>query len=343
VQVAVYRANDDVRLEEWPRPRPAAGELLLRVEASGNCGSDVLEWYRKPRAPLVQGHEVAGVVEEIGEGELGFKVGDRVVTTHHVPCNDCVFCRSDRHSVCETLHNTTFDPGGFAQWVRVPAINVRHGTFRLPDTVSFEDASFVEPLACVIRGQRLAGVREGDTVAVLGAGISGALQLLWARHLGCARIVATDVHPYRLEVAGRCGADAGYNATDAELVERMRADNGGNGFDRVLVCNGSPISAAQALQLVGDGGCVLFFASPKPGETLELPVNELWRRCVTIVHSYAGPPAEMKLALAAIAAGDVAVTPLITHRLGLDQIQRGFELTAAAGESLKVIVHPHGS
>lgn len=341
MRVAVYHANDDLRIEDRPRPSPAAGELLLRVEASGICGSDVLEWYRKPRAPLVLGHEVAGVVEEVGAGVAEFQVGDRVVATHHVPCDDCRFCRSDRHSVCPTLHRTNFDPGGFAQWLRLPRINVQRGTFRLPDHVGFDEASFVEPLACVIRGQRLAGLRAGDSVAVLGAGISGALHLLWARHAGCGRVVATDIHPYRLEMARRCGAHAAYPAADPQLVDTMRTENGGHGFERVLVCNGAAASAAQALQLVDDGGTVLFFASPGPGQTLELPVSDLWRRCVAIVHSYAGPPAEMQLALRAIAAGDVAVTPLITHRLGLAQIQRGFELTAAAGESLKVIVHPH--
>ena len=146
MRAAVYYSNSDVRIEERERPTPGPGELLLRIHASGVCGSDVMEWYRKPRAPLVLGHEIAGTVEEAGPGVTRFAPGDRVVATHHVPCNTCDYCLTDRHSVCDTLRTTTFDPGGFCEFVRLPAINVDRGTFVIPDGVSFEDATFVEPL-----------------------------------------------------------------------------------------------------------------------------------------------------------------------------------------------------
>jgi len=339
VRVAVYHSNDDVRLEDRPRPVAGAGELLLRVKASGICGSDVMEWYRKPRAPLVLGHEVAGVVEVAGAGVTNFRPGDRVVTTHHVPCNRCRYCLTDRHSVCDTLRTTSFDPGGFAEFLRVPAINVERGTFPLPDGVTFEEGSFVEPLACAVRAQRLVGLRPGDSVAVLGSGISGLLQLRLARAAGAGRVSATDVSDYRVQAARRLGADLALTV-DADTNTRIREANGGRGADRVLVCTAAPAAQRQALDLVDRGGTVLFFAPLAPGETLPFDMHDLWKRGVSIVHSYAGPPADMLTALELIASGRVDVAPLVTHRLGLAETARGFRLTAAATESLKVIVEP---
>jgi L-iditol 2-dehydrogenase len=312
----------------------------MRVRASGICGSDLMEWYRKPKAPIVLGHEVAGTVEEIGDGVESFAPGDRIVTTHHVPCNRCRYCLTDRHSVCPTLHATTFDPGGFAELVRLPAINVDRGTFLLPDGVSFDEGSFVEPLACVVRGQRLAGVAAGDSVAVLGSGISGILQIQLARATGAARIVATDLHESKLQLAMKFGADVALKADVPDIIEKMIGANAGRRFDRVLVCAAAKVALEQALGIVDLGGSVLFFAPLLPGETLDYPAHELWKKGVTLVHSYAGPPADMRTALDLIAAGRVSVAAMVTHRLPLEETQKGFELMQRAGDALKVIIEP---
>ncbi|HXV75741.1 MAG TPA: alcohol dehydrogenase catalytic domain-containing protein, partial [Candidatus Polarisedimenticolaceae bacterium] len=235
MRAAVYYSNNDLRLEERPTPVVGPGELLMRVEASGICGTDLIEWYRKPKAPIVLGHEVAGTVVEIGAGVDRFVDGDRIVTTHHVPCNSCRFCLTDRHSVCPTLHATTFDPGGFAEFVRIPAINVERGTFHLPDTVSFEQGSFVEPLACCIRAQRLARVAPGDSVAVLGAGVAGILMIKLARALGAGRVIATDTSDARAGLAVAAGADVALSADDPECIDRAIASNYARRIDRVLV------------------------------------------------------------------------------------------------------------
>jgi L-iditol 2-dehydrogenase len=337
LRVAVYHSNDDVRVERRPRPVPGPGELLLRVRASGLCGSDVMEWYRRPRAPQVLGHEVAGEVAETGEGVTAFAAGDRVVATHHVPCDRCRYCATDRHSVCETLRTTRFDPGGFAEFVRLSAPHVERGTLRLPDTVSFEAGSFVEPLACVVRAQRVSRLRAGDSVAVLGAGVSGILQLQHARLLGAGPLYATDVRESKLEAARRFGADAAFRA-DADAVGSIRAAQGGRGVDQVIVCTGARQAAEQALALVERGGTILFFAPLAAGETLALPAAELWLGGVSLVHSYAGPPADMRTALARIAAREVAVEELITHRFELDRIQEAFRLLSAGGDAIKIML-----
>src|SRR3990172_5911721 len=173
MRVARWYNNKDVRVEEMPLPKISHGELLVLVEASGICGSDVMEWYRIDRAPLVLGHEIGGRVLAVGQGVTKYKVGDRVSVAHHVPCNTCHYCLSGHHTVCDTLRRTNFYPGGFAEYIRVPAINVDRGLFRLPEELSFEEGSFVEPLACVARGQRLAGLRPGQSVLVVGSGIAG--------------------------------------------------------------------------------------------------------------------------------------------------------------------------
>jgi L-iditol 2-dehydrogenase len=340
VRVAVYYSNSDVRLEERPRPAIGPGELLLRIEASGVCGSDVMEWYRLPKAPIVLGHEVAGLVEQVGDGVKRFKVGDRIVTTHHVPCMTCRYCRTDRHAVCETLRTTSFDPGGFSEYVRLPAVNVERGTFHVPDEVSLEEASFVEALACVVRALRLSRLRPDQSVAVLGAGVSGIMMIQMARFLGAGRIIATDIVQERLEMAHRFGADMTLRGDALDLVEQVLAANNGVGIEQVLVCAGTPPVAEQALRIVDLGGTVLYFAPLDPGVKLSLEMNDLWKRGVNLVHSYAGPPADMRAALDLIAMRRIDVASMITHRLPLAETAEAFRLMVAAGDSLKVIIEP---
>src|SRR6266511_508088 len=170
MRAAMYYANDDVRIVDLPKPKIGAGEILVKVRASGICGSDVMEWYRKPKAPLVLGHEIAAEVVEVGAGVDVVKRGARVSVTHHVPCGQCRYCLAGHETVCDTLRTTNFDPGGFAEFVRVPAINVKHGLFVLPKEISDEDAVFIEPLAYVIRVQRRADLQPGHTVLVIGSG-----------------------------------------------------------------------------------------------------------------------------------------------------------------------------
>ncbi|HAS17671.1 MAG TPA: alcohol dehydrogenase, partial [Nitrospiraceae bacterium] len=183
MRVAMYYNNKDIRLEEMPVPEIGPGELLIKIIASGICGSDLMEWYRIHKAPLVLGHEIAGMVEKIGDGVTQYRKGDRVSASHHVPCNNCHYCLNGHHTVCDMLRKTKFYPGGFAEYVLLPAINVDRGVYTLPDEVSYEDGSFVEPLACVFRGQRLAGLKPGSSVLVIGSGISGLLHIQLAQAL----------------------------------------------------------------------------------------------------------------------------------------------------------------
>lgn len=338
-RVAMYYRNSDVRLQEMPRPQLNPGEILVKVIASGICGSDVMEWYRMRKAPLVLGHEIAGDIEETAEGVDRFREGDRVVVTHHVPCNSCRYCSSGHHAVCDTIRETNFHPGGFSEFVRIPAINVDRGMFLLPENVSYEEGSFVEPLGCVVRSMRLSGLKKGQSVLVLGSGIAGVLNIKMARALAADRIIATDVSSKRLEAAKRFGADDVIHAKE-DVPRRAREISGSNGIDLVIVCTGAFPAFNQAIRSVDRGGTVMFFAPPKPDELVPVPVNELWRNEVRLMTSYAAAPSDLEQALKLIASHSISVDDMITHRLPLAETQEGFELVARGGESLKIIIEP---
>lgn len=339
MRVAMYHSNKDVRLEELPKPKIGAGELLVKVVASGICGSDVMEWYRIIKAPHVLGHEITGEVVEVGKGVKRYKVGDRVFVTHHVPCGTCRYCKDGQHTVCETLRTTNFDPGGFAEYVRIPKINVENGTYLLPKEISFEDGTFVEPLACVVRGQRIANVKPGHTVLVIGSGIAGLLHIKLARAIGAGRIIATDINEYRLKAAKKFGADAVINAKE-DVPAKLLQLNENRLADRVIVCTGALPAITQALQSVDKGGTILFFAPTKPNVEVPLPFNEIWFKCAAMATSYAAAPEDIKKATELIRTRKVIVGDMITHRLGLVETGEGFKLVAGAKESIKVIIEP---
>lgn len=335
----MYYSNNDVRVEEIPVPKIGPGEILVKTHASGVCGSDVMEWYRIKKAPRVLGHEITGEIADIGEGVSRYKKGDRVFVSHHVPCNTCHYCLNGYHTACETLHRTNYDPGGFAEFIRVPSINVESGIYVLPDTMTYEEGTFIEPLACVIRGQRLAGVRAGQTVLVIGSGISGLIHIALARALGAGRIIATDITEFRMQAAKRFGADEVIHAED-DVCRRLMELNENRLADVVIICAGALSASTQSLQCVDRGGTVLFFAVPEPEIMVPVPMNELWRNEITLLTSYGASPVDLDSALTLISRGRVALGGLVTHKLTFDEGQKGFQLVAEAQDSIKVIFEP---
>ena len=339
MRVAMYYNNRDVRLEEMAVPKIAPGELLLRIRASGICGSDLMEWYRIKKAPLVLGHEITGEVVEAGEGVKNFRPGDRVFASHHVPCGECRYCLAGHQSVCDMLRTTHFDPGGFAEFVRVPKINVELGTVPLPDEISFDEGSFIEPLACVVRAQRFAGLRKGHTVLVIGSGISGLLHVQLARARGVARIVATDISDFRLKAAVQFGADAIIHGSE-DVPARLRDVNDGRLADLVIVSTGAMPAIQQALKSVDRGGILLFFAPTAAGIEVPIPLFDFWRDEITVVTSYAGSGQDLNESIDLIRTRKVRVADMITHRLPLAEAGLGFQLTANGCDSIKVILDP---
>ncbi len=336
----MYYGRDDIRIEEIPVPEIGPGELLVRIEASGICGSDVMHWYRAGKTPLVLGHEIAGIVAVVGEGVQAYQEGDRVSASHHVPCNTCHYCLHGHHTVCDTLRRTNFYPGGFSEYVRLPAINVDRGIYRLPGGMSFDEATFIEPLACVYRGQRIAGTGMGHSVLVVGSGVSGLLHVQLAKVLGASLVVATDINRYRLKAASGLGADMTVDSIE-DVPDFFREINEGRGADIVILTTGAEAAIHHAVKSVDRGGTVLFFAPAAVGVSFPLPVNEIfWRNEITLTSSYAANYHEHAVAMELIDQKKVNITDMITHKLPLDEIQKGFQLVEEAGESLKVIIKP---
>ncbi len=337
---AVYYSNKDVRVQEMPKPEIGPDEILVKVMACGICGSDVMEWYRVPKAPRVLGHEATGTIEEAGGKVTKCRVGERVFVSHHVPCNRCRYCRRGHHTACETLHTTSYYPGGFSQYIRAPKINVEHGVYKLPSNLSFEEGTFIEPLGCVVRGQRLASIREDDTLLIIGGGVSGILHLQLAKARGVEKTVVADINSYRLELAEKFGADNTIDARE-DLPQRLREVNGGRPADQVIVCTGATQAVSTALECVDRGGTILFFAVPDPTVKVPVPITRFWRDEVTIKTSYGAAPKDLEEALKILAQKEMNVKDMVTHRLSLQETAKGFRLVAEASESLKVIIEPN--
>lgn len=337
MRVAVYYNNKDIRIEERPIPSIGEGELLIKTQAAGICGSDVAEWYRMGKVGRVLGHEIAGEIAEVGAGIKNLKKGDRVTASHHVPCYDCHYCRLGHHTLCDTLRKTNFDPGGFAEWIRLPALNVRYGVYPL-EGVSFEEGTFVEPLACTLRAQRKANVRPPQTLLVIGSGTAGLLHIHLAKALGVERIIATDINDFRLESAKKFGADFIFRSTD-NLLEKIREINEGRLADVVIVCAGKPEATDQALKCVERGGTVLFFGLNSPDQVIPLsPYEIFWQKGAILMNSYAASPEDHHEALKIIRSGKVNLKKMISHHLAFEEIGLGFEMVAKAQNSLKVII-----
>jgi len=339
MKVAIYYKNDDVRIEEMPIPKINDKEILVKIIASGICGSDVMEWYRIKKAPLVLGHEISGDIVKVGKNVKKFKVGDRVFVTHHVPCNTCHYCLNDQHTLCKTLRSTKFYPGGFAQYLRVPEINIDRGTFLLPDEMSYDEGTFIEPLACTVRGFRFVDFKPKKTVLVLGSGISGILNIKLAKAMGAKRIIATDIEKYRLKIAKKSGADYVIDAKD-KVSQLVKKYNDGRLADLVILCAGVIPAVKQALESVEPGGTILWFALPKPGDDFPIPLFDLWNKQIKMISTYAGVKKDIIEAIELIRSKKVIVEDMISHKLPMKETPKAFKLTAEAKESMKIIIEP---
>ena len=336
MKVAVYYSNDDIRIEERPQPRISDKEILVRMKASGICGTDVMEWYRIKKAPRILGHEMGGEITAAGKKVKDFKEGDRVFVSHHVPCYKCHHCACGNYTACEMLHTGNYDPGGFSEFVRIPEQNVKHGTLLLPEGITFEDASMIEPLGCVVAGQKQLGIKQGCSVLIIGSGVSGLLHIQLAKKKG-ALVIATDIDEYRLNKASEFGADYAINA-DKYSAGRLKSINNNRLADIVIVCAAAEQAIADAVSSVERKGKLLFFAVPD--SDIAIPSESFWRNEITVTFSYGASPDDPKEALELIGNSGVNVRDMITHRVALSDIKEGFKLVSEAKNSLKVVIVP---
>lgn len=328
----MYHGAGRLAIEERPQPVAADGEIVVRMRACGLCGSDLMQWYQDRRAPVVLGHEPVGEVVQVGDG-AAFAVGQRVFIHHHVPCFDCELCRADRHTLCERFRATAIDPGGLSEFIRVPAENAEHDVLVVPDAMDDVAATLIEPVACIIRGQRLAGISPGSRVAIVGAGSMGLLEIQVARALGAGDIVAVEPDPARAARAAACGA----RIADGLDAASVHAAFGGHLADQVFVCTHAPTAIAESIHMAAPAGVVQLFAVPEPGHTVPIDFGAIFFREVSIQSTYSAGPNDTRAALAMIADGHIDPDSVITHRVGLSDAAQAYEL-ARSGEAIKVVV-----
>jgi L-iditol 2-dehydrogenase len=304
----------------------------------GICGGDLMHWYRKSSQPLVLGHEITGEVVETGIGVENFTPGDRVLVHHHVACLSCRFCHHGDFIHCEQYKKNRIYPGGMAEYIRVSAPIVRSDVHLLPDSLSYEYASLTEPLACCIKGLTRTNLAPGDSLAVIGAGTVGIMNILLAKKIGgAAFVIASDVLKNRRQYAQRFGADLLIDPAELNFAETVKEATGGIGADAVVVAVSNSNAILQGLKAVRNGGVVLIFAPPAPDDEMTVSTNMLFFTEKRIVSSYNSSHVDMRRAFTLIASGAVDLNAMITHKFPMQKAEEAFR-TAEGRDGLKVLI-----
>ena len=346
MQVARFYAPGDVRLEDSEEPTPAADEVKIRVRNCSTCGTDVKIFnngHPNMTPPQIIGHEIAGEVVEVGSDVGGWSVGDGVQVIAAVPDGTCLECRRGRMSVCQNQTSVGYQyPGGFAEYMIVPRqVLAVDGLNRIPDGISFAEASVAEPFACVINGQELAGVGEGDDVVVTGAGPIGCLHVRLARARGANRVFLVDLNRSRLDMsAAAVQPDAAICGAEVDPIDEVRKITDGRGVDVVITAAAAGKTQEDGLQMLARSGRLSAFGGlPKDRPNVTVDANLVHYRELTIVGANGSSPDHNKKALEMIASGEVPVLDLITHRLPLNRVHDAID-TVAKGAAIKVTIEP---
>lgn len=338
MKVATYYSQEDIRIEETPKPRIGEDEVLVEMKACGICGSDLMSWYLKNRAPLVLGHEPAGIIAKAGSKVECFTVGDRVFVHHHVACLTCHYCLHGDYTLCEQFHKTYIEPGGFSEYFRVPAPNLQIDTLKIPENISFEEATLIEPIGCCLRALKKCGIKAGDSVAIIGAGPAGVIHTVLAKISGAAKTIVGDLIDYRLRMAEKFGADVTFNPEKGDFAEVVKAETDGRGADLVVVAAPNIGAYKTGVGVCRRGGRLCVFAPTLPGEYLSVSPKELFFSEIQMIPSYSTSHLETRTALELIKCGRIDAKGLITHRFPLTDAAEAFKTAIKNKEGLKVIV-----
>lgn len=338
---ALVSKNHQSRVDEIPKPSIQGGDLLLKVKACGVCFSDVHKLrFQQLEKPVVLGHEIAGEVVKIGSDVRKFKVGDRAVVAHHVPCLRCHYCLHGSISMCSQFRKTNLDPGGFAEFVRVPATHVESVAFPIPDGLNDREASFMEPLGCCVRAVNRAGIQRSDVVVLIGLGSIGLLLMQLIRHAG-AECIGIDLDEKRRQFAQGLGLRAAFVGSELEFQKYLAKATEGRGADGVILTAGNPALIPTALRWLREGGTCTIFASLHPESNVQLDWNQLYYRELNIISSYSASPADLSEALDLLGNGAVRVADLTRDTFSLEQFSDAL-IAIESRAILKAIMTPNG-
>jgi L-iditol 2-dehydrogenase len=338
MKAAVYYSLDNIIVQDMPTPKIGVNDILVEMKACGVCGSDLMEWYLKTRTPLVLGHEPAGIVAKVGSKVEGFAEGDRVFAHHHVACLNCHYCRHGAFTLCERFPKTRLEPGGFAEFFKVPASNLRIDTLRIPEELSFEEATFIEPVGCCIKALTKCSIQAADSVVIVGAGPSGIIFTMLLQAFGAGQVIVTDFLDYRLKMAKTLGADSTINPERESLLDAVKKTTDGRGADLVIVTAPNVNAYLAGVELCRRGGTVCIFAPTQPGEFMRLSPNKLFFSEIRLVPSYSTSHIETRAASSFIRTKRINAKKMITHRLPLSRTAEAFQIATGSKECMKVMV-----
>lgn len=338
MKVARLYDASDIRFEEEPIPQAQPGEVLVKTKTCGICSGDIMGWYMKKKAPLVFGHEPAGVVVEVGSGVDTFRVGDRVFVHHHAPCFACRACARGEFVQCPTWRASRIIPGGMSEYFLVPKENVSGDTLLLPTELSFAAGSLIEPTACAVKSLRRSGLLPGDSTLIIGLGIMGQLHVALARHAGAGTIMGADFVPYRRQKALELGADVTFDPAQGSVEEAVKAQTDNQMAEVVIVGPGTIEAMELGIRCAARGGTVVLFTASPPAASLAVSPYHLYFNEIRLIPSYSCGPNDTREALRLLAGGVIRAEQFITHRFPFVALHEAYRTAAQAQESLKTVV-----
>ncbi len=339
MKAAFVKGPSSVEIQDAAKPNIGTGDILVRMKSCGICGSDVEKVFGKYGQPSMRlGHEPAGVVLEVGPGVSEFKTGDRVFTHHHVPCYTCHYCKHGNETMCPKYYETNLSPCGLSEEYVVPEWNVSHGgVLKIPDTMSFDEAAMIEPLACCVRSWDKFSHEQGDTAAVFGAGPTGMMHVMLAQANGLSKVFCLDVNDFRLDFAKSFGAVP--LKSDPNSIQKVLSETQNRGVDVSIVATGNLKAVSDAISITRKGGTIVLFGVPSKGATMDIDMSVVYSKELTLVPSYAASDKDTTHSLELISSGKVDVKKLITHRYELDDSQKAFEHAHTGKDAMKIIIH----
>ena len=341
MKAAVVKSNSNIEIKNIENQPVGPGDILVKMRACGICGSDVEKVFGKYGQPSMRlGHEPAGTIMEVGSEISNFSVGDRVFTHHHVACysDDCHECNHGNETMCKKYYESNLEPCGLADEYIVPEWNVKHGgVLKIPDSMSFEDAAMIEPLACCIRAWNKFTHKNNDSIAVLGIGPTGIMHALLAKIYGFEKIFCLDFNEFRLDFAKKFEAIT-INSGNTNALEQIKSETANQGVDVVIVATSSLNALKDAVNFVRKGGTIVMFGVPSKGAIIDLDMSEIYSKGITIVNSYAASDFDTKEALEKISNKQINVSQLITHKYNLQECQEAFVHAKSGDNAMKIII-----
>ena len=340
MKTASVKEPSVISVEETKSPDLGDGDILVRMEACGICGSDLEKVFGQYGQPSMRlGHEPAGIVLKIGADVTQFKKGDRVFTHHHVPCYDCHFCKHGNETMCQKYYETNLSPCGLSEEFVVPEWNVSHGgVLKISDSLTFEEAAMIEPLACCVRAWSKYSYHQGDSAAIFGVGPTGMMHVMIAQAKKFSKIFCFDMNGFRLNFAKKFNVTDSINSTDENRKQKILNHTENRGVDVAIVATSSLKALADAIDMVRKGGTVMMFGVPSKGAKMDLDMNKVYSKEITLVTSYAASDKDTAEALSLIESSQIDVKQLITHTYSISDSQKAFDHARSGENAMKIII-----